>query len=109
MGGVLIRQASQREGPVGALQFKRLRGAESTLPAFLLQGLVFSAVWFALGALVCYVVQQAGGAATAAATPLVALSPDRHHAVPCTLPAQATANRKNLVFAAVGDGWTPDM
>jgi len=62
MGGVLIRQASQREGPVGALQFKRLRGAESTLPAFLLQGLVFSAVWFALGALVCYVVQQAGGA-----------------------------------------------
>lgn len=71
---------------------------------------MFSALWFALGALVCYVVQQAGGTAggsSSAVAPLVGT--DRHHAVPCTWPAQATAKRKNLVFAAVGDGWTADQ
>ena len=74
---------------------------------------MFSAVWFALGALVCYIAQQTGGGGggggTLAPAVLGALGPDRHHAVPCTLPAHTSGNRKNLVFAAVGDGWTPDM
>lgn len=75
------------------------------------QGVVFSAVWFALGALVCYIAQQTGGGGGGTLAPAVlgALGPDRHHAVPCTLPAHTSGNRKNLVFAAAGDGWTPDM
>lgn len=76
--------------------------------------------WFALGALVCYSVLElsgdtaGGGAATqpaAARQPKQQQPPalvDRHHRVPCPPPHKPGTKRRNLVFAAVGDGWTAD-
>lgn len=84
--------------------------ARSGIPSTL-QGAVMYVVWFAMGALVCYTALQlaatppgSGGGATAALQP----HGNRHHAVPCPPPRQPGAERKNLVFAAVGDGWTAD-
>ena len=70
-----------------------------------LQTVVLTALAFALGALVCYTAQAPGrggrglfgfGAA------------DRFHQATCPPPPQLGTKRRNVVFAAVGETWTPD-
>ena len=104
-----------------------LRASEPFLALSYMQGLVVSLVWFALGALLTYSAQQlaapagGGGAATTAATAAATtaahiqqqqqpakIAADRHHQVPCPPPRQPGTKRRNLVFAAVGEGWTAD-
>lgn len=107
MGGSLLRQVSAFAASRPFDFSSALLTAPPLAPP--LQGVAISLVWFALGALVCYTVQQAGGGTGVASTALAAFGADRHHALPCTWPSsKATAKRKNLVFAAVGDGWTAD-
>lgn len=65
-----------------------------------------SLVWFAMGAVVVYTVLEMGGTSGGGGGSPSAV--DRHHAVPCPPPHPRGKPRKNLVFAAVGEGWTAD-
>jgi hypothetical protein len=73
---------------------------------------------FALGLVTSYALQQlvaappelaasvpaCGGAAAAQ----LRAPADRFHRAPCPGPRKPGAQRRSVVFAAVGDGWTPD-
>ena len=82
------------------------------------QGLLVSLLWCAMGALLCYgAMTLAAPSGGGTALPARAAHPqqqhgghavDRFHAVPCLPPHQPGNQRRNLVFAAVGEGWTAD-
>ncbi|EFN54193.1 expressed protein, partial [Chlorella variabilis] len=76
------------------------------------QGTIVVTIAFVLGALVCYTLQQQavllGASAAPVALHLLPGGGDRFHQVPCPAPHPPNATRRNLVFAAVGDSWTPD-
>ena len=70
-----------------------------------MQAVVLTALSFALGVLVCYTVQRApGGGGGLFGFGAV----DRFHQAACPPPPQQGTKRRNVVFAAVGESWTPD-
>ncbi len=80
------------------------------------QGALVAALLFVLGLVVGYSVQQRTGGSLsvlppllpASAAPPAAANNDRFHQAPCPPPWQPAAPRRYLVFAAVGDKWSPD-
>ena len=76
-------------------------------PFMCLQAVLLTALSFALGVLVCYTAQQRapGGGGRG----LFGFgAPDRFHQTTCPPPPQPGTKRRNVVFAAVGESWTPD-
>lgn len=84
------------------------------------QNVALVATSFVLGAMACYMLQlkaavqprlAPSAVATAAAMHLGALDGPayRFHQAPCPPPTPRGTQRRNLVFAAVGDAWKPDM
>jgi hypothetical protein len=67
---------------------------------------VLTALSFALGVVVCYTVQRAPGGGGRGLFSFGAV--DRFHQATCPPPPQQGTKRRNVVFAAVGESWTPD-
>ena len=77
---------------------------------FVVQAVLLTSLSFAVGVLVCYTVQQqsAPGGGGRGGGLFGFGAADRFHQASCRPPPQPGTQRRNLVFAAVGDSWRPD-
>ncbi|PSC68400.1 Adenosylmethionine-8-amino-7-oxononanoate aminotransferase [Micractinium conductrix] len=73
-----------------------------------MQAGVAAALLFAMGLWAGHLLQPGSGAGGPPPPRLVGDSADRFHQAPCPPPRQPGTQRRNLVFAAVGDGWSAD-
>lgn len=80
-------------------------------PPLSVQRPLLAVLLFVIGVVIGTSVLQGSSAAPAWVSPpppLLQGAADRFHQAPCPSPRQPDVQRRNLVFAAVGDGWTPE-
>jgi hypothetical protein len=101
--------------PLNRMQAHPFHSSPRQALAVCVQGLLLAFISFILGALACHTLRQhdvplIGGMAASSGIRAAARPPkSRFHQAPCPVPRQPGTKTRNLVFAAVGDKWSPSL